>query len=65
MWPTTGTTVSRSTISSLVLIGTIEDVEGAGPFNHPTGLAFDDDGYLYVSDLDNHRILKLQLPSME
>lgn len=51
--------------SNLVLIGTIEDVEGAGPFNHPTGLAFDADGDLYVSDLDNHRILKLQLPSAQ
>lgn len=50
---------------NLVLIGTIEDVEGAGPFNHPTGLAFDADGYLYVSDYDNHRILKLQLPPLE
>jgi outer membrane protein assembly factor BamB len=50
---------------NLVLIGTIEDVEGAGPLEHPIGLAFDADGFLYVSDYDNQRILKLQLPSLE
>lgn len=44
------------------LIGTIEDVAGAGPFSHPCGLTVDAEGNLYVSDLDNHRLVKLQLP---
>lgn len=47
---------------NLVLIGTIENVEGAGPFEHPIGLAVDADGNLYVSDYDNQRLLKLQIP---
>lgn len=28
-------------------------------FNHPKGLSIDSNGYLYVSDTDNHRILKI------
>lgn len=43
-------------------IGVIAEVEGLGPFGQLYGIAFDDQGYLYVSDADNGRLMKLKLP---
>jgi len=31
---------------------------GASSFNLPTGIAVDAEGYVYVADADNHRIMK-------
>lgn len=31
---------------------------GPGQFNFPTGVAVDGDGFIYVADLQNHRIQK-------
>jgi sugar lactone lactonase YvrE len=38
-----------------------EGAAGAAQINHPTGLAFDDNGWLYVADQYNHRIRRVNL----
>jgi DNA-binding beta-propeller fold protein YncE len=37
----------------------IKSLGSSGDFNGPHGLALDADGFLYVADTDNHRIVKL------
>lgn len=46
-------------------IGSIADIEGAGPFEEPSRIAIDPDGGLYVADGANGRLVKLQLPQAD
>ena len=46
-------------------IGSILTAGEAGAFHTTVGLHIDADGFLYVADMDNHRILKLKLPPLE
>ncbi len=52
------------------IAGTTEGFSGDGgpasaaQFNYPTGMAFDASGYLYVADLWNNRIRRIQFPGM-
>ncbi len=47
------------------LIGMIDDVPSVGPFQWPAGIAVDAEGFIYLADAIEHRVLKLELPPLE